>query len=124
MRKNIFDVGLTFFTFTFTFTFLYFLHFHLHFPSLHLLSPLSSTFFNFLQLSSTFFNSLYFPSLSFTSFTFSTFLHFPPLPFTQAFAPAITFVVQSLSYPREDALFPMRVGQDHCAVVAFDKIGE
>jgi hypothetical protein len=92
MRKNIFDVGLIFFTFTFTFTFLNFLHFHLHFPSLHLLS--------------------------------STFLHFPPLPFTQAFAPAITFVVQSLSYPREDALFPMRVGQDHCAVVAFDKIGE
>jgi hypothetical protein len=121
MRKNIFDVGLTLFTFTFTFTFLHFLHFHLHFPSLHLLSPLSSTFFNFLQLSLLPFTSLHFPSLPSLS---STFLHFPPLPFTQAFAPAITFVVQSLSYPREDALFPMRVGQDHCAVVAFDKIGE
>ena len=39
-----------------------------------------------------------------------------------AFTPAITFIVQSLSYSREHPIYPMRVGQDHCAVVAFDKI--
>jgi hypothetical protein len=39
-----------------------------------------------------------------------------------AFTPAITFVVQSLSFSREHDTYPMRVGQDHCGVVAFDKI--
>jgi hypothetical protein len=35
---------------------------------------------------------------------------------------AIQFIVVSLSFPREHDVFKMKVGQDHCAVVAFDKI--
>ena len=39
-----------------------------------------------------------------------------------AFGATITFIVQSLSFSREHDMYPMRVGQDHCGVVAFDKI--